>query len=189
MPQLVAQVGSAALAGVPDALFGINIVIAAVSILIVADVVKNIEFQLWSPVADVGNSCALEVTFGLLGDIAGIAAITLASNGVEHVAGQTEGRNPEDRIDIGSFRICDQQHVAFMNQLKSANAGAIEADSLVKQVLVQVFHWQRKMLPDARQVHKLQIDNFDSCVLGRFHYLRCILGHEAASSVRDGCMR
>src|SRR5436853_3803793 len=65
-----------------------------------------------------------------------------------------------------------------MNQLKSAYAGAIEADPFVKQVLLQVLHGKREVLPDPRQVHKFQIYDFD--VLGRFYYLRWILGHKAA---------
>src|SRR5437016_13107002 len=65
-----------------------------------------------------------------------------------------------------------------MNQLKSAYAGAIEADPFVKQVLLQVLHGKREVLPDPRQVHKFQIYDFD--VLGRFYYLRWILGHKSA---------
>ena len=61
MSQLVTEVRVVLLARVPNALVGIDVVVAGVGGLIVADIVEDVELRLGSPIADIRNPGALQV--------------------------------------------------------------------------------------------------------------------------------
>lgn len=63
------------------------------SALIVAHIIEDVEFQLRSPVAHVGDSAIFQIAFRLLRDIARVVAVTLARDGIEHIADQIQRGN------------------------------------------------------------------------------------------------
>ncbi len=101
----------------------------------------------------------LQIRFGLLRHVARIAAVGLAGDGIEDIADDVQRGNRENRIHHRRIRIGNQEHVALVNLLEPADARAIEADAFAEQVVLEVFYWDGKMLPHARQVDKSQVDD------------------------------
>ncbi len=56
VPRPEGEVGFGVLAGVPDALFGVDVVVAAVRVLVEPQRIEEVELRLRSPVADVGDA-------------------------------------------------------------------------------------------------------------------------------------
>src|SRR3979490_2220942 len=90
--RLVAQIRRFLLTGVPTALAGIDFVEGVVDALSVAHVVEHEELRLRAKIARIGAAGALEVGLGLLGDIAGVAAIRLTGQWIPDVANQDQRR-------------------------------------------------------------------------------------------------
>ena len=67
VPELVAEVRPLLAAGVPGPFRRVDVVVAALGVLVEADVVEDVELRLRPPVADVGDPGALQVGFRLLG--------------------------------------------------------------------------------------------------------------------------
>ena len=59
------------------------------------------------------------------------------------------------------LRLRDHQHVALIDRLPAADAGAVEAEAVLEDVLVELVDGNREVLPQAGEVHKPQIDGFD----------------------------
>ena len=66
VPELVAEVGPLLAPGVPGPFRRVDVVVAALGVLVEADVVEDVELRLRPPVADVGDPGALQVGFRLL---------------------------------------------------------------------------------------------------------------------------
>ncbi len=94
---------------------------SVVDTLSVAHVVEYEELGLRAEIARIGAAAALEVDLGLLGDIAGVAAIGLTGHRVPDVANQDQRRCRGERIDEGRRRVRDDQHVAFLDLLEAAD--------------------------------------------------------------------
>src|SRR5207249_12044460 len=62
-----------------------------------------------------------------------------------HVTDQAQRRDLQIRVNISGLGIGDQQHVALMDLLVTADAGSIEANSISKQVLIEVLRRNRKI--------------------------------------------
>ena len=135
----------------------------------VHDLVKDKELCLGAKVGRVGDTGALHVLDRLAGHVARVARIGLAADGVIDVADQAERRRGADGIDDGRVRIADQDHVARLDALESANRRAIEAQPFLKGVFgAEVLDRQREVLPLAEQVGKLDVDDFDSALFDQF---------------------
>src|SRR2546427_11364563 len=65
--RLVAEIGSLP-PRVPDSLVGINEVVAAVAVLVIAGLIKDEELGLGPPVGDIADFGALEIFLSLQGD-------------------------------------------------------------------------------------------------------------------------
>src|SRR5262249_47870968 len=139
-----------------------------VDALPVAHLVEDEKLRLRAKIGRFADTDALEVSLGLLGDVASVTAIGLAGEGVSDVANQNQRRRRRERIEEGRGRIWDDQHVAFLDLLKPPYGRAIEADALLESIRADGARWDGKMLPDARQVGKSQIDHLSFLVLDRF---------------------
>src|SRR6266851_2226822 len=100
---------------------GIDFVEGVVDALSVAHIVEYEELRLRAKIARIGAAGALEVGLGLLGDIAGVAAIRLTGQWIPDVANQDQRRCGGVRIGEGRRRIRDDQHVAFLDLLEAAD--------------------------------------------------------------------
>ena len=114
----VAQVVALAVAGVPDAFLGVDLVVADVAVLFEAHAVEDEELQLRSPVAGVGDAGGLQVLLRLPGDITRIAGVIFAGDRVSHIADQAQGGGSR----IGSMMAVsgsgNEQHVALVDGRK-----------------------------------------------------------------------
>src|SRR5579883_2255097 len=154
----VAQVGLPIRStAVPDTLFSINEVLAAVSRLIEADIVEDEELRLRSPVACRRNAGLDQVPLRLLGYVAWIPRIPLTGHRILHVADQAERWNRTDRIDNRSSRIGDQKHVTLVNLLETPDARAIKAQPLFEDVNLELRDRRGEVLPGPRQIDELVV--------------------------------
>jgi hypothetical protein len=159
--ELVAEVRALRPPGVPHSFFGVDVVVAVLGRLVVADVVEDVELQLRPPVAGVGDPGALQVLLGLAGDVPRVASVRLPGHRVADVADQLQGRHFEDRVHGRCFRVGDQQHVALVDVLEAADARPVEPDPVLEQLVGEVFDGDREVLPDSRQVHEHEINDLD----------------------------
>ena len=101
----VAQVGRAALRPLfqmPS--FGVDRVHRAVLVLLEAHAVEDEELGLGAPVGRRRRCRSAQVGLGLEGDAARVAAVGLAGQRIEHVAGQAQGGHLADRVNNGGGR-------------------------------------------------------------------------------------
>ncbi|MCY1522735.1 hypothetical protein D9M68_576010 [compost metagenome] len=163
--RLVAEVaaaeGALVRAGIPRALHRVDEVVAAVGVLLEADRVEDEELQLRPEVAGPGDAAVAQEMLGLLRHVARVARVGLAQDRVEHAADQRQRRNLADRIDEGGGRVRLQQHVRLVDFLESADRRAVEADTVLEQLLGQLRQADGKVLPQPRQVGELQVDDLD----------------------------
>jgi hypothetical protein len=68
----------------------------------------------------------------LAGDVARIAGVGFAGDGIHDVADQHHGGLLVERIDFGCGGVRDHQHVAGVDGLPSADTGAVESEAVFK---------------------------------------------------------
>ena len=119
----------------------------------------------------------LQVLLGLLGDVARVAGIPLAGDGILHAADHAQRRDLEDRVDEGRLRVGEEQHVALLDLLVAPDARPVEPEPVAEHVVRQLPGREREVLPHARKVHEPQIDDLDLGILrellhvvGRFRH-------------------
>ncbi len=61
----------------------------------------------------------------------------------------------------GRLRLRHHQHVALVDRLPAADAGAVEAQAVLEDVLVQLVDGDGEVLPQAGKVHEPQVDRLD----------------------------
>ncbi len=168
--RLVAEVRlleRALLAGVPEPGLGVDEVVARVVVLVEADRVEEEELELGTDVDRVREAGLLQIRLGLLRDVAGVARVPLAGDRVLDVADQHERRHGGERVHLRRRRIGDQEHVRLVDRLEAPDRGAVEAEPLLEDVLVQLGHRDREVLPEARQVDEAEIDDLGALLLGQ----------------------
>ena len=168
---LVAQVRVFLAAAIPLAFATVDEVVARVGRLVEADVVENEELKLRAHEARVGDAGALEIGRGLAGDVARIAAVVLAGDRVLDVADHRQGLDRAERVEDGGFGLRDDEHVALVDPLPAADAGAVEAQAVLEDVLVELVDGNGEVLPEAGEVHEAEIDRLDVPSRGRMPIL------------------
>ena len=176
--QLVAEVGFAlrriVFAAIPLAFFAIEEEVAAVRRLVEADVVEDEELGFGADEAGVGDAGALQIVDRLAGDVARIARVVFARDRVLHVADDAERGDHGERIDERRIGLRQQQHVALVDRLPAADAGAVEAEAVFKRFFFELRNGNREVLPDAGEVHEPHVDCFDvALATHRQNRLRC----------------
>ena len=164
VPRTVREVGRSVRAGVPDAFFRVDVVVAEVLRLIEAQRVEDVELDLRTPERRVGDAGRWEELFGLLRDVAGVARVRLARDRIEDVADQVERLHLEDRVDERRGRVRDQEHVALVDVLEPSDRRAIEPDAVAEEPLGELLDGDRKVLPRAGHVDEAQVDDLDLLV-------------------------
>src|SRR5579863_1683668 len=82
----------------------------------------------------------------------------------------------ENRVHVRRLRVREKQHVAFVDPLEAADAGAVEPDALGEQIFLEVFNRDCEMPPHAGQIDKHQVYDFYSCVFSQLSWFACRLG-------------
>jgi hypothetical protein len=171
--RLVAEVGVLHPTAVPPALLGVDVVVAGVLVGLEADVVEDEELRLRTEVGRVGDSRELEVVDRLLRDEAGIARVRLPGDRIDDVADQRQGRVVTERVDDRRLRVGNDQHVACVNRLPAPDTRAVEPEPLLEGFLGELVHRERDMLPLARPVDELAVDQLDALAGRKLQDLFC----------------
>ncbi len=156
------EVGRSVLAGVPDALVGIDVVVALVGVLVETDRVEDVELELRTPERRVGDARAEQVFLSLSGHIARVATVVGKSDRILDVADHRQGRNLERAVHEGATRIREQEHVALVDLLEAADARAVEADPLLEERLGHLANRDAEVLPASEQVSETEVDHLDA---------------------------
>ncbi len=168
----VAQVGRSVRAGVPDAFFRIDVVIALVRVLVEAHGVEDVELRLGSEIRRRGDATLLQKRFRFAGYIPRIAGVGLAGDGIDDVAGERERRDLQARIDESARRIRQQQHVALVDCLKAADRRAVKSQAVGERIFLELLQRNREMLPGAGQIREPHVHDLYSCFLGAADHIR-----------------
>ncbi len=179
---LVGQVGILVTAGVPQAFRGIHGIEAAVHGLVELHVVENKEFGFRAPVGDVGDAGGLQVIFGFLRHIPGVAGVGFTGDGIDRVTGQDQSGCLKEGIDESGIRIRNQEHIGLVNGLEPADGGTIKTLPILENVLVKKFHGRGGVLPNTGKVHETEIDVFHVLLFDQIHDF---LGSHIVSSYRN----
>jgi hypothetical protein len=136
----------------------VDLVEAAVGLLAIGDVVEDVELGLGPEERRVGDARVAQVPLGLARDLARVARVPLARHRVAHVADHRERRLLVERVDERRGRIGHEQHVRLADLLEAADRRAVEPDPAGQEVLLELTRGDREVLPRARQVGELQVD-------------------------------
>ena len=145
---------------------GVDEVVAGVVVLVEADRVEEEELELGTDEDGVRDARLLDVRFGLLGDVARVTRVPLAGRGILHVADQHQRRHGGERIHLRRRRVGDQQHVGLVDRLESADRRAVEPEAILEDVLPQLRHRDREVLPEAGEIDEAQVDDPGAFLLG-----------------------
>ena len=149
------------LAAVPLAFFAVEVEVAAVGRLVEADVVEDEELGFGADEAGVGHAGALQVVDRLAGDVARIARVVFARDRVLHVADHAERGDHGERIDERGVGLRQEEHVALVDRLPAADAGAVEAEAVFEHFFIELRDGDGEVLPDAGEVHEAHVDRLD----------------------------
>ena len=109
--RLVAKVRLLDARRVPRAFHRVNLVVAAVLVLLVADLVEDEELRLGPDEAGVGNPRLLQVLLRFARDMARVARELLPADGIDHVGDHAHRRLRKERIEACGSGVRDGHHV------------------------------------------------------------------------------
>ena len=176
-------------AGVGRELDVVEVEVAAVIIVAVADVVEHEEFGFGPNVGSIGDSAGLEIGFGAGRGGARITGVKLAGGGLDNVAEQDQHRGRAERIVIDGAQVRHEDHVAFVDRLPPGDRRAVEHEAVLEHVLVDCAGGHGQMLPFSLGIGEAQVDPLDLVRLETLHDV-CgagLVGHENRVP-RDGLM-
>ena len=145
--QLGSQIRLLIAAPVPLRLAAVEMEIALVCVLVEAHIVEHEKLRLGADEAGVGDAGALEIVGRFAGHMAGIAGVVFAADRILHVADHRQRRQHRKRIDHRRRRHRNQQHVALVDRLPAADARSVEAEAILKDILLQFADGNRVVLP------------------------------------------
>jgi hypothetical protein len=158
---------------VPGPRFGVDVVEAEVVALVEAHVVEDEELELGADVDGVGEPGALHVGLGLLGHVAGIAAVVGARDRVLHVADQHECGHRGKGVHLRRRGVREEQHVRLVDRLEPPDGGAVEADALGEEVLGQLGHGDGEVLPETGHVDEPEVHDLCALLPGQLENVAC----------------
>ena len=101
-------------------------------VLVEPNAVEYEKLDLGSPVADVGYPAGLQILLGFLGNISRVSAVGLARDGVEDVTDKADRGVFGERVHHGGVGVGEQDHVGFVDRLKSPDARAVKPQPLLE---------------------------------------------------------
>src|SRR5678815_2104855 len=106
---------------VPGAFFGIDMIEAAVTGLIVSDLIEDEEFRFRSPIGRIADLRALKIFLRLLRDEPWIAFVGLARNRIEHVTDKTQRGHGTEGVERSRIRIRHHQQITVVDRLPATD--------------------------------------------------------------------
>jgi hypothetical protein len=164
--RLVAKVRLLDARAVPRAFVRVNLVVAAVLVLLVTDLIEDEELRLGSDEAGVGDARLLQVLFGFARDMARVPREFLPGDGIDHVGDHAHRRLRKKRIKSSGSGVRDGHHVGFVDTHPATNRRAVEPEALFERVFIQRVRGERAMLPTPEHVDKFQVDHLGLVLLG-----------------------
>ena len=164
--RLVAKVRLLDARRVPRAFHRVNLVVAAVLVLLVADLIEDEELRLGPDEAGVGNPRLLQVLLGFARDMARVPRELLPGDGIDHVGDHAHRRLRKERIEACGGGVRDGHHVGLVDAHPAANRRAVEPEALLEGAFIQRVHRKRAMLPAPEHVDELQVDHLGLVLLG-----------------------
>ena len=134
-----------------------------------AHAVEDEEFWLWSEEGGVAQAGRFQVGFGALGDGAGIALVSLAVSGLDHVAGHDQRRFFKERINVGRAGVRDQLHVRGFNALPARDGRTVKSVAVGEFALIKMGNRHRGVVLLAPGVGKAKVNELDFVFLDHFH--------------------
>ena len=163
---LVAKVRLLDARRVPRAFPRVNLVVAPVLVLLVADLIEDEELRLGPDEAGVGNPRLLQVLLGFARDMARVPRELLPGDGIDHVGDHAHRRLGKERIDASGGGVRHGHHVGLVDAHPAANRRAVEPETLLEGAFIQNVHRKRAMLPAPEHVDELQVDHLGLVLLG-----------------------
>ncbi len=171
----VAEVrGTAVPAGIPDAFLGVDVIEAAVRVLTEAEIIEDVKLDFRAEEGLRGDAGARDVRFRLLRDVARVAAVWLMRDRVHDIADDREGRHLQGGINHCGGRDREEEHVALVNLLETADRGTIEADTLREHARIELARRDREMLPHTEQIDELDINELHARLLDHLQDIFCL---------------
>src|SRR5260221_13833403 len=125
------------------------------------DVLEDEELRLGTEIGAIGDAGRLEIFFGFACDIPRIARVGSAAR-LRDVTDEAECGLGGKRIQDRAAGVGHQQHVALVDLLEAADAGAIKANALAEERLLQRTGGDAEMLPGAWHVRELKVNHADA---------------------------
>ena len=163
---LVAKVRLLDARRVPRAFPRVNLVVAPVLVLLVADLIEDEELRLGPDEAGVGNPRLLQVLLGFARDMARVPRELLPGDRIDHVGDHAHRRLGKKRIDASGGGVRHGHHVGLVDAHPAANRRAVEPETLLEGAFIQYVHRKRAMLPAPEHVDELQVDHLGLVLLG-----------------------
>src|SRR5882724_6538214 len=171
---------------VPEAGIRVDVVVAEVITLIKADLVQEKELQLGTNVYRIRETDLLDVGFSLLRDVSRIAAVGVTGYRIFDVADQDQRGHRRVGVHHRRGRVWEQQHVGFIDRLKSADRRSVESDSFLEQFFAEFRDRNRKVLPEPGKIDEPQV--YDLRIF-LFRQLNHVLRGHAGPPCRHGALR
>src|SRR5262249_43330998 len=127
VPQLIAQTLVVVLSATPLALGTVEVIERLMSRRFEPRAFEDEKLSLRTEIRGVGDARVLEIIRRLRSDMPRIAAIGVASHRILDIADQGQRGRRGERINESRLWLRKHEHVAFVNPLPAADAGAIEA--------------------------------------------------------------
>ena len=157
--------------GVPDAFFRVDLEVRGVRVLVEHGAVEDKELRLGTNEARVGDAGALQERFGATGDATGVAVVPGAGDRVYDVAHHADRGGLDEGVDLRRLRVRDQQHVGVVDGLPAADGAAVEAVAVLEEVVGELVHGHRQVVPLAGEVGELEIYELRVGLAGHLHYV------------------
>jgi hypothetical protein len=150
-----------ALVAVPVGFEAFDGVAGAIDAIFVADAVEDVELELGSPAAFVGDPRGAHIFLGANGNVARVVGKALVCIGFEGAADEAEGGRLPEGIEERRLQVRDEDHVPGFDRFE-AHRGAVEADAFLHQFGLELARRDSEVVPAPPQVAKLQVDHFDA---------------------------
>src|ERR1700692_2863316 len=90
---------------------------------------------------------------------------------MSNVANKAQSWGCREGVHNSGVVVGDNEHIAFMNRLKTAHAGAVESFSFYKCLDFKLVQWHPEVLPRTGNIDKLEVYHFDAMLFSKLQYL------------------
>ena len=155
--------------GIPSTLYGVDFIGRRVHFVFPAHVVKDEKFVFRTEHRSIGNTGALEIGLGTLGDRTRIALVALHGRRLNDVTADGDGRIVNKRIQHRGRGFGHQNHVRFIDTLPTGDGRAVKHLAVAKQSFVDRSCGDGDVLFFATGIREAQISPLHFLVLNHLN--------------------